>query len=83
MSASEATVLGRGGGFFRSLACALGIHGVKEGPAPPGGPPSIRFCIRCGLSNDPRWCWVWTNHRSDLDSRGRTVSLVTYREAVA
>ncbi len=83
MSASEVTVLAFGGRTLRRAACALGLHGVKEGPVPGTGPTSIRFCIWCGLSNDPRWCWVWTNHRSDLDSRGRTVSLVTYREAVA
>ena len=77
---SEGTVLAFSGHFLRRSACALGIHMVHEYPFPArAGPPSIRYCIWCGESDDKRWSWVGTDHRFDL---GGSMSLIRYREAV-
>ena len=79
MTAAEVTVLVFRGGALRRLACGFGIHQVKEGPVPREVPLSIRYCIWCGESDDPRWEWAWTTHQFDLGQ----VSLVRYREVGA
>ena len=80
MTAAEVTVVAMGGARLRRLACALGLHQPREGPAPSGGPTTIRFCIWCGESSDRRWSWVYTEHRWDL---GPWISFVKYREVGA
>lgn len=81
MMLTEVTVVTFGGRALRQLACALGIHQTKTGPVPgTSGPTSIRYCIWCGESDDPRWEWAFTSHRWDL---GPGIAFVQYREAVA
>ena len=78
----EVTVFAFGGRFPRRVACALGLHEIKDRHAPFSASPEsyFRYCIWCGETDDAGWSWVYTDHRVEY---GRWVSRVRYRREAA
>lgn len=66
MSSHTVTVTARHGWRFQRLACALGLHDRFSGQqivtVDGDRPATIRYCIWCAETSDPRWVWVGTVH---------------------